>query len=76
MPLCVVTHGEFKKISKCTIAKAIWDKLKVMYESTNQVKETRISMLVYEYENFKMEKGKIVEQIFERLAMIVNDLHI
>ena len=33
-------------------------------------------MLVHEYETFKMEEGERVEQIFERLYVIVNDLHV
>ena len=32
-------------------------------------------MLVYEYETFKMEEGERVKQMFERLVVIVNDLH-
>ena len=35
---CVVTPSQFKEISKCAKAKAMWNKLKVMYEGTNQVK--------------------------------------
>ena len=54
----------------------MWDKLKVTYEGINQVIETRISMLAHEYENFKTEEGERVEQMFERLSMIVNYLHV
>ena len=42
----------FKKISKCSTVKAMWDKHEVMYDGINQVKEIRISMLVHEYKNF------------------------
>ena len=73
--MCVVTFGEFRKISKCITTKAMWEKFEVTYEGTNQVKETRINILVHEYENFKIEKGERVEQMFERLLVIVNDLH-
>ena len=59
--MCAVTPGEFERISKYTAVKATWDKLEVMYEYTNQVKETRISMLVHEYKIFKMEEGEKVE---------------
>ena len=73
--LCAIILGEFNKISKCTITKAMWDKLEVTYECTNQVKETKIRMLVHRYEIFKMEEGERVEQMFERLFVIVNGLH-
>ena len=73
--LYVVTPSEFKKISKCALTKGMWDKIEITYNGTKQVKEIRISMLVYEYENFKMEESEKVEQMFERLFMIVNYLH-
>ena len=47
--ICVVTPTELKNISKCIIAKAMLGKLEVTYEGTNQFKETKLSMLVYEY---------------------------
>ena len=73
--MCDVIIREFKKISKHTIAKAMWDKHEVTYEGTNQVKEVRISMLIHEYVIFKMEKGEKVEQMFERLFVTINDLY-
>ena len=42
----------------------------------NQVKETRVRMLIHEYEIFKMEDGEEVEQMFERLFAIVNNFHV
>ena len=49
---CALDAQEFNKISSCISAKEIWDKLEVTYEGTNQVKETKISMLVHKYELF------------------------
>ena len=51
------------------------DKLNEMYEGINQVKEIRTSMIVHEYEIFKIEEGERAEQMFERLFFIVNGLH-
>ena len=53
----------------------MWDKLEIMYEGTNQIKEIRINMLVHGYVIFKMEEGERVKQMFERLFVIINDLH-
>ena len=52
---CALDAQEFNRISSCISAKEIWDKLEVTYEGTNQVKETKISMLVHKYELFQME---------------------
>ena len=44
--------SEFNRIFTCTSAKKIWDRLKVAHEGTNQVKESKINMLVHKYELF------------------------
>ena len=52
---CALSVSEFNRISSCTSAKKIWDRLEVTHEGTNQVKETKIKMLVHKYELFKIE---------------------
>ena len=43
---CALSASEFNRISTCTFAKEIWDRLEITHEETNQVKESKISMLV------------------------------
>ena len=45
--------NEFNRVSSCSLTKEIWDQLKVTHEGTNQVKETKINMLVHKYELLK-----------------------
>ena len=73
--ICAVAPKEFKKISKCTTAKEMWEKLQITFEGTKQVRQTRINMLTEEYELFRMEEGENIESMFERLSTITNDLH-
>ena len=47
--------NEFNRILGCISTKKNWDKLEVTYEGTNQVKKTRINMLVHRYELFQIE---------------------
>ena len=49
---CALDPNEFNKISTRETAKEIWDKLEIAHESTNQVKESKISMLVHSYKLF------------------------
>ncbi|XP_070057342.1 uncharacterized protein [Nicotiana tomentosiformis] len=65
---------EYEKISSCKTAKEMWDKLEVTYEGTNKVKETRINLLVQDYELFQMNDGESVEEIFFRFSKILGDL--
>ncbi|GAV91345.1 UBN2 domain-containing protein, partial [Cephalotus follicularis] len=58
--------NEFNRISSCDSAKEMWDLLEVTYEGTNQVKESKISMLVHEYE--------FISDMFTRFTTIINSL--
>ena len=66
--------NEFNRISSCATAKKIWDRLEVTHESTNQVKETKINMLVHKYELFRMESNETIIDMFTRFTNIINNL--
>ena len=44
----------------CSFAQEIWNALEITHEGTNQVKESNISMLMHNYELFKMDANKII----------------
>ncbi|GAV83541.1 zf-CCHC domain-containing protein/UBN2 domain-containing protein [Cephalotus follicularis] len=52
----------------------MWDLLEVTYEGTYQVKESKISMLVHEYELFFMHDNECISDMFTRFTTIVNSL--
>ncbi|XP_075103733.1 uncharacterized protein LOC142178301 [Nicotiana tabacum] len=69
-----ISGEEYEKISSCKTTKEMWDKLEVTYEGTNKVKETRINLLVQDYELFQMKDGESVEEMFSRFSKILGDL--
>ncbi|GAV79708.1 zf-CCHC domain-containing protein/UBN2 domain-containing protein [Cephalotus follicularis] len=71
---CVVGPNEFNPISSCDSAKEMWDLLEVTYEGTNQVKESKIIMLVHVYELFMMYNDKSISDMFTRFTTITNSL--
>ena len=71
---CALSVNEFNRISSCSSAKEIWDQLEVTHEGINQVKETKINMLVHKYEHFKMEPTKSITSLYIRFIDIVNNL--
>ncbi|GAV91884.1 UBN2 domain-containing protein, partial [Cephalotus follicularis] len=71
---CAVGPNEFNRISSCDSAKEMWDLLEVTYEGTNQVKESKISMLVHEYELFMMQNDECISDMFTRFTTITNSL--
>ncbi|GAV76190.1 zf-CCHC domain-containing protein/DUF4219 domain-containing protein/UBN2 domain-containing protein, partial [Cephalotus follicularis] len=71
---CAVGPNVFNRISSCESAKEMWDLLEVTYEGTNQVKESKISMLVHEYELFMMHNDECISDMFTRFTTITNSL--
>ncbi|GAV76601.1 UBN2 domain-containing protein, partial [Cephalotus follicularis] len=71
---CAVGPNEFNRISSCDSAKEMWDLLEVTYEGTNQVKESKISMLVHEYQLFVMHDNESISDMFTRFTTIINSL--
>ena len=72
--ICALSRKEYDKVSGCSTAKQIWDTLAVAHEGTSQVKEAKISMLVHQYELFKMDEGESIENMFSRFQTIVGSL--
>ena len=57
---CALRKSAYNKIMSCDSAKEIWGRLQTLHEGTNQVKETKISMLVHQYKMFKITtKNKV-----------------
>ena len=72
--LCSLTEKEFSRVQLCENAKKVWDTLKNTYEGTTQVKETKVTILTYEYEMFRMKEGEGVGEMFERFTKIIGGL--
>ncbi|VFQ79963.1 unnamed protein product [Cuscuta campestris] len=75
MLYCAVNPDDYRKISCCSTAKEIWDKLEVTYEGIDQVCEAKIDFLTQEYEMFRMKEHEKIDDMFDRFSKIVNDLH-
>lgn len=63
---------EFNRIFTCKTTKEIWNK--VTHEGTNQVKETKINLLVHDYELFSMKENKSIKDMYTRFNDIVSKL--
>jgi hypothetical protein len=51
---CALSVSEFNRISSCKNARDMWHALEVTHECINQVKKSKIDMLVHQYELLKM----------------------
>ncbi|GAV75330.1 LOW QUALITY PROTEIN: zf-CCHC domain-containing protein/DUF4219 domain-containing protein/UBN2 domain-containing protein, partial [Cephalotus follicularis] len=71
---CAIGQNVLNRISSCDSAKQMCDLLEITYEGTNQVKESKISMLVHEYELFMMHDDECISDMFTRFTTIINSL--
>ena len=71
---CALCKSEYDKIISCDSAKEIWDRLQVLHEGIDQVKETKISILVHQYEMFKMLEHESIDEMATRFMHIINQL--
>ena len=71
---CVLSNDEFNRVCMCSSSYEIWKTLEVTHEGTNQVKETKISMLVHNYELFKIDENEPIRDMFTRFTNILYTL--
>ncbi|MQL81186.1 hypothetical protein Taro_013641 [Colocasia esculenta] len=74
MMQCAIHPKEYSRVSLCRSAKEMWDKLQLIYEGTFEVRETKSSILVSEYEMFRMNSDETISEMFARFMLIVNGL--
>ena len=70
--ICALSKSEYDKIISCDFAKEIWDRLQNLHEGTDLVDKTKISMLVHQYEMFKILDHKNIDEMTIRFMNILN----
>ncbi|XP_021747150.1 uncharacterized protein LOC110713000 [Chenopodium quinoa] len=72
---CGLGPHEHNRIMGCKSAKQIWDLLQVTHEGTNEVKRSKIDLLMSRYERFEMQSKETIEEMFTRFNYIINELN-
>ncbi|KAL8090878.1 hypothetical protein AgCh_040088 [Apium graveolens] len=65
---------KLRKVSACTTAKQIWDTIKVSHEGTSKVREVKLSMLMSDYECFRLERDESVRDAQGRFLTFMNSI--
>ena len=71
---CAIARNEYNRVCQCKLATKIWRLLEVTHEGTNQVKESKINLLVYSYELFFIKDNETIVEMITRFTDIVNGL--
>ena len=66
--------NEYTRICQYKSAKKIWRLLEITHEGTNQVKESKINLLVHSYELFFMKDNETIVEMITRFTDIFNGL--
>ena len=67
-------RNEYNRICQCKSAKEIWILLEVTHEGINQVKESKINLLIHSYELVFMKDKETIVEMITRFTDIVNGL--
>ncbi|KAI0503951.1 hypothetical protein KFK09_014898 [Dendrobium nobile] len=70
-----VAIHDYMGVSTCKTCKEIWDKLCITYEGTNEVKQSRLNILLHDYELFCMKPHESISDMYRRFTQIVTSLH-
>jgi len=65
---------EYTWISECKSAKEMWNALRAAHEGTNQVKQSKIELLMRKYELFEMSGKEAIMDMYNRFTHITNEL--
>ncbi|XP_070010408.1 uncharacterized protein [Nicotiana sylvestris] len=72
--VCGLGPDEYSRIPSCTTAKEIWDTLQVAHEGTPQVKRSIGTLIYSQYENFTIEEGETIQEMYTRFTTLTNEL--
>ncbi|XP_016675257.1 uncharacterized protein [Gossypium hirsutum] len=71
---CALGLKEYSRVSPCSNAKEIWDKLEVTHEGTSQVKKSNVGILTLNYETFKMKLEEDIKTMSDPFTIIIYGL--
>ncbi|XP_059663545.1 uncharacterized protein LOC132309237 [Cornus florida] len=69
-----VVQSELARIAHYTIIKETWDILQLTHEGTDEVKSSKNEMLVFQFENLKMEEDETFSEFYMKLNHIMSGL--
>ncbi|KAH0689668.1 hypothetical protein KY289_017026 [Solanum tuberosum] len=72
--MCGIRANEYDLISSCESAKEIWNRLRIVYEGTEQTKKSKLDLFTTQFKSFMMEEGESIQEMRTRFSTITNEL--
>jgi len=74
--VAALPHKEYLKMSDKSTAKTMFTSLCANYEGNKKVREAKATMLVHQYELFRMKEDENIETMYSRFQTLVSGLQI
>ena len=71
---CALDKNEFNRISTCETAFDIWRTLEITHEGTSRVKDSKVNILLHDFELFQMQPSETIGDMYTRFTDVVNSL--
>ena len=71
---CALDKNEFNRISTCETAFDIWRTLEISHEGTSRVKDSKVNILMHDFELFQMKPSETIVDMYTRFTDVVNGL--
>jgi len=71
---CALDKNEFNRVSLCETAFDIWRTLEITHEGTSRVKDSKVNILLLDFELFHMKPSETVVDMYTRFTDVVNGL--
>ncbi|CAL9113833.1 unnamed protein product [Musa textilis] len=66
--------NEFNQISMCEMAFDIWRTREIMHERTSRVKDSKVNLLLHDFELFQMTPSESIDDMYTHFTDVVNSL--
>ena len=73
---CALDKNEFNRISMCETAFDIWRTLEITHEGTSRVKDSKVNILLHDFELFRMQPSETIGDMYTRFTDVVNNLRV
>ncbi|XP_049399873.1 uncharacterized protein LOC125863953 [Solanum stenotomum] len=72
--MCGIGVNEYDLISSCELAKLIWDRLREVYEGTEETMKSKLDLFTTQFESFTIKEVESIHEMRTRFSTITNEL--
>ena len=70
----VLDKNEFNHVSICETTYEIWHTLEITHERTSRVKDSKINLLMHDFELFHIKPSETIIDIYTHFMDVINSL--